>query len=205
MFRGREPWKGTDPVNKKLAAALSGGAVVLLALSGCSGGNDGKTDAWAKQFCVKYRPQSVKIAQANTSITQQSTDSTTPADVQQTDSTAYQTMADAYTALAAAVKGAGAPPVDNGAKAQRSVIKSFQTSAASYADLKKKVDALDTKDQSKFAEGLGEISGEVGTAATTGEKGLTTLETGDLGKAVDGQAACKPSPSPSGKGASPSA
>jgi hypothetical protein len=36
-------------VNKKLAATLSGGAVVLLALSGCSNQDD-KINDWAKTF-----------------------------------------------------------------------------------------------------------------------------------------------------------
>lgn len=196
--------EGTDPVNKKLAATLSGGVVLLLALSGC-GGNDAKTDAWAKQFCVKYRPQSVKITQANALITQESTDSSKPEDVQKADSTAYQNMSDAYAALAAAVKSAGAPPTDDGAKTQQSVIKGFQASASAYADLKTKVDALDTTDQSKFAQGLGDMSDELGTAASSGEKALSELQSGDLGKAVVSQSACKASashPSPSG---SPSA
>ena len=35
--------EGTNPVNKKLAAALSGGAVLVLALSGCSS-DDGSND-----------------------------------------------------------------------------------------------------------------------------------------------------------------
>lgn len=44
--------EGTNPVNKKLAAALSGGAVLVLALSGCSSDDGNKElDAWAKQVC----------------------------------------------------------------------------------------------------------------------------------------------------------
>ncbi|MGW4240244.1 small secreted protein, partial [Streptomyces sp. NPDC004749] len=47
---GPRALEGTKPVNKKLVAALSGGAVVLMALSGC-GGDDSetKTNDWAKK------------------------------------------------------------------------------------------------------------------------------------------------------------
>ena len=38
---GPRAMEGTNPVNKKLAAALSGGAVLVVALSGCtSSGGD---------------------------------------------------------------------------------------------------------------------------------------------------------------------
>ena len=61
--------EGTKPVNKKLAAALSGGAVLVLALSGCSSddGND-KLDSWAKQVCDAVKPQAQKIEDANAAI-----------------------------------------------------------------------------------------------------------------------------------------
>ena len=44
-----ESHEGTKPVNKKLAAALSGGAVLILALTGCTSEEGNKErDAWAK-------------------------------------------------------------------------------------------------------------------------------------------------------------
>src|SRR5215470_10150004 len=81
-FRGPRATEGTDPVNKNLAAALSGGAVLALALTGCSSGsgNNDKLDAWAKQVCDAVQPQARKIAAANAAIQQQTSDNSKPAD-----------------------------------------------------------------------------------------------------------------------------
>ncbi|CAM5423315.1 hypothetical protein STENM327S_04854 [Streptomyces tendae] len=50
--------EGTNPVNKKLAAALSGGAVLVLALTGCSSSDDNeKLDSWAKDVCEGVQPR----------------------------------------------------------------------------------------------------------------------------------------------------
>ena len=47
--------EGTNPVNKKLVAALSGGAALVLALTGCSEDNSKKLNNWAKTFCAPHR------------------------------------------------------------------------------------------------------------------------------------------------------
>lgn len=73
--------EGTNPVNKKLAAALSSGAVLVLALSGCGGSSDdsdAKLDAWAKQVCLAVQPQAKKIEAANTAIQKETSDNSTP-------------------------------------------------------------------------------------------------------------------------------
>ena len=102
--------EGTNPVNKKLAAALSGGAVLVLALSGCSSddGNE-KLNAWAKQVCDAVQPQVKKIEAANTAIQKETSDNSTPEDVQKTDSQAFQDMSDAYKAMASR-RGQGRAP-----------------------------------------------------------------------------------------------
>ncbi|MER5382454.1 small secreted protein, partial [Streptomyces sp. NPDC002688] len=73
--------EGTKPVNKKLAAVLSGGAVLVLALSGCSSSDDNgndKLDSWAKQVCDAVKPQAQKIEAANAAIQKQTSDNSTP-------------------------------------------------------------------------------------------------------------------------------
>ncbi|MEU9731239.1 small secreted protein [Streptomyces sp. NPDC048002] len=194
MFRGREPCEGTNPVNKKLAAALSGGAVLVLALSGCSSddGND-KLDAWAKQVCDAVQPQAKKIEAANAAIQKETSDNSTPEAVQKTDSQAFQDMSDAYKAIGAAVNKAGAPDVENGAKKQQDAVKELNGISASYTSLKKQVDELDTKDQAKFAAGLKDIATELNKLSTSGSNALKTLEEGEVGQAMAAQSSCKSS------------
>jgi hypothetical protein len=184
--------EGTKPVNKKLAAALSGGAVLVLALSGCSSddGND-KLDAWAKQVCDAVQPQAKKIEAANAAIQKQTSDNSAPADVQKTDAQAFQDMSDAYKAIGAAVQNAGAPDVDGGAKKQKDAVKELNDISASYASLKTQVDKLETKDQAKFADGLKDIATSLDKLSKSGNDALKTLEEGDVGKAMAKQESCK--------------
>ncbi len=165
--------EGTKPVNKKLAAALSGGAVLVLALTGCSGSSaDDKNDAldaWAKQVCEGVQPQAKKIEAANAAIQKETSDNSSPADVQKTDAQAFQDMSDAYKAIGAAVSGgAGAPKVEDGQKKQQDAVKELNTLSTSYASLKQQVDKLDTKDQAKFADGLKDIATQLDKLSKTG-------------------------------------
>jgi hypothetical protein len=191
-------------VNKKLAAALSGGAVLVLALSGCSSSDNSnaKLDAWAKQVCDAVQPQAKKIEAANTAIQKETSDNSTPEQVQKTDSQAFQDMSDAYKAIGAAVDTAGAPNVDSGAKKQQDAVKELNGISASYASLKKQVDALDTKDQAKFADGLKGIATSLDKLSTSGNDALKTLEEGDVGKAMTKQASCKSASSSASSSAS---
>jgi len=184
--------EGTNPVNKKLAAALSGGAVLVLALSGCSSDDSSdKLNSWAKQVCDAVQPQAVKIEAANTAIQKQTSDNSTPADVQKTDSKAFQDMSDAYKAIGAAVNKAGAPDVDDGEKKQKDAVTELNTISSSYAGLKKQVDGLDTKDQAKFADGLKGIATQLDKLSQSGNDALKKLEEGDVGKAMAKQESCK--------------
>ncbi|GGU00351.1 small secreted protein [Streptomyces violascens] len=192
-------------MNKKLAAALSGGAVLMLTLSGCSDDSNKKVDDWAKTFCNTAQPQFKKITDANAAIQAQTRDDSKPADVQKTDSAAFQQISDAYKALGAAVDKAGAPPVKDGATTQQEAVKELNASSVSYANLKKKVDALNAGDQAAFAKGLEDIATELGKISSTGDASLKKLESGDIGKAMQKQPGCQkqtPSaPAPSGSGA----
>jgi hypothetical protein len=180
-------------VNKKLAAALSGGAVLVIALSGCSSDDDKseKVNAWAKQVCDQVQPQLQKIANANAAIQQQTADNSKPADVQRTDSAAFQQISQAYKALGSAVESAGPPPVDGGETTQKEAVKELNASSAAYANLQKKVDALETKDQAKFADGLKGIADELNKISTTGDESLKKLQSGEVGTAMAKQKGCQ--------------
>ncbi|MFF8939571.1 small secreted protein [Streptomyces paradoxus] len=184
--------EGTKPVNKKLAAALSGGAVLVLALSGCGGDDSNeKLDSWAKQVCDAVQPQAKKIESANAAIQKETSDNSTPEDVQKTDAQAFQDMSDAYKAIGTAVNKAGAPDVENGEKKQQDAVKELNSISASYASLKKQVDGLDTKDQSKFADGLKDIATELDKLSQSGNDALRNLEEGEVGQAMAKQSSCK--------------
>ncbi|GGL89330.1 hypothetical protein GCM10010129_36390 [Streptomyces fumigatiscleroticus] len=178
-------------MNKKLAAALSGGAVLVLALTGCSSDDNDKLDSWAKQVCDAVQPQAKKIEAANAAIQKETSDNSTPEEVQQTDSQAFQDMSDAYKAIGSAVDKAGAPDVDDGEKKQKDAVKELNDISSSYASLKEQVDALDTKDQAKFADGLKDIATELNKLSKSGNDALKTLEEGDVGKAMAKQSSCK--------------
>ena len=189
--------EGTKPVNKKLAAALSGGAVLVLALSGCGGDDSNeKLDSWAKQVCDAVQPQAKKIESANAAIQKETSDNSTPEDVQKTDAQAFQDMSDAYKAIGDAVTKAGAPDVENGEKKQQDAVKELNTISSSYASLKKQVDALDTKDQGKFADGLKDIATELDKLGKSGNDALRTLEEGEVGQAMARQTSCKAATAP---------
>ncbi|MDH6703150.1 small secreted protein [Streptomyces griseoviridis] len=190
--------EGTNPVNKKLAATLSGGAVLALTLSGCGSGDNGneKLDAWAKQVCDAVQPQAKKIEAANAAIQKETSDNSKPADVKKTDAQAFQDMSQAYKAIGTAVQQAGAPNVDNGAKKQQDAVKELNGISASYASLKKQVDDLDTKDQAKFADGLKGIATALNKLSQSGNDALKTLEEGDVGKAMAKQPSCKSASAP---------
>ncbi|MER6804480.1 MULTISPECIES: small secreted protein [Streptomyces] len=184
--------EGTNPVNKKLAAALSGGAVLVLALTGC-GSDDGneKLDAWAKEVCDAVQPQARKIESANAAIQKETSDNSTPEEVQKADSKAFQDMSEAYKAIGAAVSGAGAPDVEDGEKKLSNAVKELNGISASYASLKKQVDGLDTDDQAKFADGLKDIATELDKLSKSGNDALNDLEEGEVGEAMARQASCK--------------
>jgi len=195
--------EGTDPVNKKLTAALSGGAVLVLALSGCSSSDDSndKLNSWAKQVCDAVQPQAKKIEAANTAIQKETSDNSTPEEVQKTDAQAFQDMSDAYKAIGAAVQKAGAPNVDDGEKKKTDAVKELNDIAASYASLKTQVDKLNTKDQAKFADGLKDIATSLDKLSTSGNDALKNLEEGDVGKSMAKQESCKSASAPASSAA----
>ncbi|MGX1884492.1 small secreted protein [Streptomyces sp. NPDC055287] len=179
-------------MNKKFAAALSGGAVLVMALSGCSSDDsDDKVNDWAKTVCDQVQPQLKKISDANTAIQKQTADNSKPVDVQRTDSQAFQQISDAYKAMGTAVDKAGPPPVDDGETTQKEAVQELNASSAAYAGLKKQVDELDTKDQAKFADGLKGVADELNKISKSGDQALQKLQSGEVGKAMAKQPGCQ--------------
>lgn len=83
-------------------------------------------------------------------------------------------------------------------------MKELNASSKAYADLKTEVDALDTKDQAKFADGLKGIADELNKISTSGDQALKKLQSGEVGVAMSKQKGCqKPTAStgPSGSAA----
>ncbi|WP_020122619.1 hypothetical protein [Streptomyces canus] len=190
--------EGTNPVNTKLAAALSGGAVLVLALSGCGGGgkDNKELDAWAKKVCDLVPAQNQKITAAYDAITKAAEDTeSTPAELQKADSQAFQDLSDGYKARATVIRNAGAPPgAEDGPKKLQEAVKQLNALSTSYADMKKQVDGLNTKDQAKFATGLKDVSAEMNKVETqrqTALAALKDLESGDTKQALSEQSGCK--------------
>ncbi|MDQ1009303.1 DNA-binding protein H-NS [Streptomyces sp. V4I23] len=198
--------EGTNPVNKKLAAALSGGAVLVLALSGCGDDSEEKVNNWAKNVCDQAQPQIQKRADAQQAIISTAADGK-PADIQAADSKAFADIAAADKALAKAVRDAGVPPVDNGEKLRTDAVNELEATAKEYLALKQKVDALDAKDQQKFADGLQEVADGLKKIERMDQDALAKLQAGQLGQAMAKQPGCqraKTSSPASGASASPS-
>ncbi|MGV9311232.1 small secreted protein [Streptomyces sp. NPDC003691] len=193
-------------MNKKLAAALSGGAVLVLALSGCS--SDEKSnpvDDWARKYCDQVKTQFKIKAEADQLIAVTAIDGK-PADLQAADSKAFQDLANVNKALAAAFRTVGTTPVEDDEQLVRAAAAEREASAAFYLDLKKQVDALDAADQQKFADGLMVVS-EGFAKAEANEKAWNKLRASETGKAMgkfQGCQAVKAKP-PAAAGPSPSA
>ncbi|WP_031482610.1 hypothetical protein [Streptomyces bicolor] len=183
-------------MNKKLAAALSGGAVLALALTGCTSdeGNP-ELDAWAKKICDTAPTQNAKIAAADAAITKAAKDSP-PKELQQVDAQAFQDLSEGFKARATLLQQAGPPPgVEGGAKKQQDAIKKLTAVSTSYAELKKQTDELNTKDQAKFASGLRKVGEEMRDVVSQRKSALDALKQlesgGDTKKALLKQEGCK--------------
>ncbi|MFD0146852.1 MULTISPECIES: small secreted protein [unclassified Streptomyces] len=191
-------------MNKKLAVALSGAAVLVLTLSGCSDDGD-KVNDWAKTVCDQAQPQIQKRANAQQLIISTAADGK-PADIQAADSKAFQDIADADRALAKSVQDAGAPPVENGETLQQDAVKELNATAVAYEGLKKQVDALDPLNQQKFADGLQDVADGLKKIEKMDQDALAKLQSGELGTAMAKQPGCQratPSAAPSGPASPP--
>lgn len=178
-------------MNRKLAAALSGAALAL-ALAGC--GDDGENkelDAWAKTVCDAAKPQ-VEGARVALSDLARVNQGEKPADLKARLSGDVGALAKSKSERAKSLDAAGPPPVDDGEKLQQDAVDELRASAKAYTDLKKQLDGLDTKDKSKFAEGLEGVGAEIKKLGSSKDEALKKLESGDVRESMTKQASCKP-------------
>ncbi|MFH8571702.1 small secreted protein [Streptomyces sp. NPDC017993] len=178
-------------MNKKLVAALSGGAALVLALTGCSDDSNKELDDWAKSFCDPAQAQFKQIQDANGAMQTADDGNTDSKKVQQTDSAAFQKISDAYASLAKSLEKAGPPPSEGGEQAQKNAVNELNSLSKGYADLKKQVDSLNTSDKLKFADGLRSLSNGINKLNQQSEEAFKNLEAGDVGKSMANQEGCQ--------------
>ncbi|MFD7917758.1 small secreted protein [Streptomyces sp. NPDC059740] len=189
-------------MNKKLVAALSGGAALVLTLTACGDDSGEKLDSWAKTFCDSAQSQFKKIQNANSAMQTADAGTVDSKKVQQTDSKAFQQISDAYASLAKSLDKAGAPPTDDGSSSQKAAVKELNELSKGYTELRKQVDGLDTSDKLKFADGLRTLSDGISKLNKQSEAAFKKLESGDVGKSMARQSGCQ---SQSGGTTAPSA
>ncbi|WKX71758.1 small secreted protein [Streptomyces sp. XD-27] len=185
-------------MNKKLAMALSGGAALVLALTGCSDDEDEskkKADAWAKQACDDMQPQLKKIVDANVSL-DKAKHEPDQKKYQKVALTAFGQISQGYSGLSKAIKDAGAPPVDDSEKLQKDTIAKLDAAAKGFTEQRTAVQKLDTSDKGKFAKGLQDISANVEVVNKSGADALKKLQVGDLGEAMARQPGCQKTVTP---------
>lgn len=179
-------------MNKKFAAALSGGAVLMLVLSGCGGDeSDDKANAWAKKVCDQWQPELTKTTAANEDIKRVATADSKADEVQKTYSAAFATFSESYKKMGTALQEAGAPPAKEGPQTLDKAVKGFEASSKGYADLKVKIDALPPQDPGKFADGLKEVGAGIKDAAQGEDDARAALNAGGMGNAMNSQPGCK--------------
>ncbi|WP_308294864.1 small secreted protein [Streptomyces sp. JJ66] len=187
-------------MNKKLALALCGSAIMAVTATGCGDDTGEQIQSWAQNVCDEVAPQVEKIQNANNAIAEVGDADTPPAEVQKVDSQAFQDLSEAYGGLAGAVDGAGDPPVENGAELRENAAEELNDISTTYTGLKKRMDGLDTKDQNAFADGLNGIVEELHQLGDSSQEALSELQAGELGQAMAEQEGCQSKPAGTGGG-----
>ncbi|GAA2382776.1 hypothetical protein GCM10010420_00910 [Streptomyces glaucosporus] len=183
-------------MNKKLATILAGGAVLVLALGGCDDGDEGEDKAarWAKTYCGALRTQNATIDDANEALARISEGDKSPEEIKKTDVKAFRDLSAAFDNLSRALKKAGVPPVENGARLRKNATGALDRLSASYAGLQQQAEKLNTGDQAEFADGLQDITDdmkEVPGQFEAVEKALGDLRQGELQAAMAGEPGCR--------------
>ncbi|MFB7949430.1 small secreted protein [Kitasatospora phosalacinea] len=167
------------------------GALLALAAVGCSADDSAeKLDGWAKSVCDAAKDP---VAQSRAALadTADVKEGESPADLQKRLSTDLASLATTNQQLADAVQKAGAPKIDDGAKVQQDAVNELKQVAQGYLDAQKKLDALASTDQAKFADGLRSVGDQVQQLSQVSTSALATLQSGDLGDAMKKQPGCK--------------
>ncbi|MEE1787000.1 hypothetical protein PUR71_29450 [Streptomyces sp. SP17BM10] len=201
-------------MNKRLLAVPALGVLLAFGAVGCGDDNSKQLESWASNVCGAAKDP---IAQAQSALadTGQVKTGEAPADLQKRLSADVGRLAKTNQDIAKAIDAAGAPKVDDGANLQKDTVAELNKAADGYLDVQKKLDALSSADQSKFADGLRSVADQVQQLATLSTQAQSKLQRGDLGAAMAKQEGCKPSaasaspgagsatPAPSGGGTAP--
>ncbi|MFE9428931.1 hypothetical protein ACFYNO_38975 [Kitasatospora sp. NPDC006697] len=185
------------------------GALLATGAAACSGSDNGAAlDGWAKQVCDGLRDP---VAQSRTALadTAQVKPDEAPADLQKRLAADLGTLVTANQQIADVMDKAGAPKVDNGAGVQKDAVNELRQASQGFQDVQQKLSALSTDDQAKFADGLKSIGDQAQQMAKLSNGAMTTVQSGDLGKAIAKQPGCRtaasgspmPNAAPSGSGA----
>ena len=165
-------------------------ALLAFGATACSGDNTAQLDNWASTLCGAMQSP---VQQAATALADTGTVKTgeTPKALQTRLAADLGTLATANTDIAQAVQKAGAPKVSNGSQTQASAVSELNQAAGGYTKAQQDVLALSTTDQAKFAANLNGIGDQIQQQAELSTSALQQLQSGDAGKALAGQAACK--------------
>ncbi|MFD7730003.1 small secreted protein [Kitasatospora phosalacinea] len=178
-------------MKKRLVTVPALGVLLALAAVGCSADDSAeKLDGWAKSVCDAAKDP---VAQSRAALadTADVKEGELPADLQKRLSTDLASLATTNQQLADAVQKAGAPKIDDGAKVQQDAVNELKQVAQGYLDAQKKLDALASTDQAKFADGLRSVGDQVQQLSQVSTSALAALQSGDLGDAMKKQPGCK--------------
>ncbi|MFJ8625981.1 hypothetical protein ACIRD3_24495 [Kitasatospora sp. NPDC093550] len=181
-------------MNKRLLAVPALGVLLAFGAVGCGGDDNSKQlESWASSVCGAAKDP---IAQAQTALadTAQVKTGETPADLQKRLSTDIGRLVKTNQDIATAIDAAGAPKVKDGAALQKDTVDELKKAADGYQEVQKKLDALPTTDQSKFADALRSVGDQLQQLSSLSTQAQSKLQHGDLGAAMAKQEGCKPSP-----------
>ncbi|MGA5702086.1 hypothetical protein [Peterkaempfera bronchialis] len=173
----------------KLLALPAAGVLLALGATACSD-NTAQLESWAKAVCDAAKNP---ISQANAALadTGRVKQGESPDQLRKRLSGDIAVLGQANRQIAAAVDAAGAPKIDNGSGLQQQAVDELGRAAAGYQEVQKKVDALPTGDQAKFADGLKSVGDQVQQLAQLSSSAIAKVQTGDLGQAIAKQPGCK--------------
>ncbi|TQF04642.1 hypothetical protein E6W39_23490 [Kitasatospora acidiphila] len=189
-----------------LGVLLATGAA---ACTDSSSDNSKALDGWAQQVCDGLRDP---VAQSRAALddTAQVKQNESAADLQKRLSGDLGQLSTSNQQIADAMSKAGAPKIANGAGVQQDAVNELHQASQGFKDVQQKLTALPTNDQGKFADGLKSIGDQAQQLAKLSNTAMTTVQTGDLGKAFARQPGCRaaadasgspaPNAAPSGSG-----
>ncbi|GJF28360.1 hypothetical protein KNE206_10600 [Kitasatospora sp. NE20-6] len=182
-------------MNKRLLTVPALGALLAFGPVACSDDNTAQLDTWAKSVCDAAKGP---IGQSRVALadTEKIIPGEVPVDLQKRLSADLATLAGANNGLADAVAKVGAPKSEDGAASQTSAVNELRQAGQGYQDAQKKLDALTTTDQARFADGLRSVGDQVQQLAQLSTQGLNRLQTGEAGDAMKRQAGCKANAAP---------